>query len=232
MFDLNTNRLKSFKDIPSFVLQRSNRKTLSLVITPDAKLYVKAPHKISLTKIQEFIKAKQKWINKTLAKIEALNSKRDKLRRTNKIILFGREYDIKLDETVSTVSIVDNTCILPKNLTIKQSLINFYKQQLWEYLDQAVPKFSAKMNLSYNKLKITNAQKRFGSCNNRKTICFSWLNAILPTWVIDYIIVHELAHLKEMNHSRNFWNIVQTHYPNYKLAKQYIKQNQHQLNYF
>jgi hypothetical protein len=120
--------------------------------------------------------------------------------------------------------------ILPKIGEPKSNLVAFYKKTLSDYLQTQTPQFAREMNLAYKGLKITSAKKRLGSCNTRQNLCFSYRNALLPSWVIDYIIVHELAHLREMNHSPRFWKIVEKHFPDYKQAKKWIKDNYKQIS--
>lgn len=79
------------------------------------------------------------------------------------------------------------------------------------------------MNVDPKGVKITSAQKRFGSCSSRGTLCFSFNLMQYPDEAIDYVVVHELAHLVELNHSKKFWSIVEKYMPDYKERRAMLK---------
>lgn len=90
-------------------------------------------------------------------------------------------------------------------------------------LPERVELWSAKMGLSPVSVKITSAKTRFGSCSSRKSICFSCFLMLYPDDAIDYVIVHELAHLKHMNHSAAFYRLVERYLPDYKRREALLK---------
>jgi predicted metal-dependent hydrolase len=79
------------------------------------------------------------------------------------------------------------------------------------------------MNVNFTNFKIGYGKKRLGFCNSKHEICISWYLIMQPLYVIEYVIVHELAHLVHFNHSSLFWNLVNYHYPNYVKAEYYLK---------
>ncbi len=83
--------------------------------------------------------------------------------------------------------------------------------------------YSDLMNLKYGRIKITSAKKRFGSCNSEGNICFSFRVMLYPEYARDYVIVHELAHLLEMNHSSEFYKIIESVMPDYKERRKLLK---------
>jgi len=86
------------------------------------------------------------------------------------------------------------------------------------------------MGLSPNSLKINSAKTRWGSCSSKANLNFSWMLMMADDEVIDYIVVHELAHLRQMNHSPQFWEIVEKYIPDYKERKKRLKLLQLKLN--
>ena len=91
-------------------------------------------------------------------------------------------------------------------------------------LPPKVQHYAKLMNLYPTGLKITSARTRFGSCSGKNSICFSWRLMDYPEPAIDYVVVHELAHRREMNHSKAFWKIVEQYKPNYKWSKRWLKE--------
>ena len=91
------------------------------------------------------------------------------------------------------------------------------------YFNDKTEYYSKLMGLKYGRITITSAQKRFGSCSSEGNICFSYRLMLYPEEAREYVIVHELAHLKEMNHSARFYKIVESVLPDYKLRRKMLK---------
>jgi len=92
----------------------------------------------------------------------------------------------------------------------REVFISWYKKEAKKILTERVEFYSKSTGLKPNSVKITSAQKRLGSCSSKGNLNFSWRLVMLPIRVIDYVVVHELAHLEEHNHSKNFWTKVKT----------------------
>ena len=105
-----------------------------------------------------------------------------------------------------------------KQKIIKLSLEeeNEYKNKALAYFNNRCPYFADKMGVTYGKIKVNKAKTRWGSCNTKGDINFAYRLIFEPVELIDYVIVHEIAHLKEMNHSPRFWAIVEATMPDYK----------------
>lgn len=93
-----------------------------------------------------------------------------------------------------------------------------------DYIPKRVEYYSEIMQLKPQSVRITSAQKRFGSCSNQGRVCFSFNLMQYPLEVVDYVIVHELAHLSELNHSKKFWAIVEKYIPDYKKRRALLKE--------
>jgi hypothetical protein len=107
------------------------------------------------------------------------------------------------------------------------------------YIDQAGVKIAERVNhysllsgLKYNRINITNARRRWGSCSNRGNLSFSWRAVMAPLSVIDYVAVHELVHTEEMNHSVKFWGKVKALCPDYEQHKKWLRDNHQLLSLF
>ncbi len=100
-----------------------------------------------------------------------------------------------------------------------------YKRQAKQYITTRVAEIAKIHNITYNDLRITSAKTRWGSCSSKRNINFSFRLILTPKEVIDYVIIHELSHLKEMNHSKSFWNEVKKIMPDYKKYEKWLKKN-------
>lgn len=93
------------------------------------------------------------------------------------------------------------------------------KMSVLPHMKQLTEHFANIMGLSYKTVKITNAEKRWGSCSNKNTICYSYRTAYISQKCREYLVIHELAHLKEFNHSKNFYKLIAQYMSNYKEAE-------------
>ena len=104
-----------------------------------------------------------------------------------------------------------------------ESEIKELKREAKEYFTRRTEEISRDTGLKYNNVKITSAEKRFGSCNSKGNICFSYRLMLYPEAAREYVILHELAHTKEMNHSKRFYSIIERFMPDYKARKRLLK---------
>lgn len=114
---------------------------------------------------------------------------------------------------------------------IKRQIEAYYKERATKLLTEKIARFSELLNLFPSDIKIRQYKARWGSCNNRGQLSFNYLLIMTPEWVIDYVVVHELCHLKHLNHSRQFWLLVEHYFPDYKAAKNWLKLHQVQLKW-
>lgn len=146
------------------------------------------------------------------------------LKLENKLWLFGVKYLVIFNEQKLGFDKERLVCYFPKNYT-EELIINIYKKLARFYIEEKVTEFSRKFEIEFHKLKITRAHTRWGSCTSQRNLNFSYRLIFTPKFVIDYVICHELAHLTHMNHSKQFWNLVEEYYPNYKEAEKWLKEN-------
>lgn len=208
-------------------LIRSKRKTIGIYITKNATLEVRAPLKTPKADIDKFIKSKEKWITKHLSAGQIRNEQKAgfKLDYGSKVLLRGKEYPINV-KAGNKVGFDEQCFYMPANLNneeIKYAVIQIYKLMAKNILTKKVLFFSNIMGLSPFAVKINGAKTRWGSCSGKNSLNFSWRLALASDDVIDYVTVHELAHIKEHNHSDRFWRVVASVLPDYKKSQQKLK---------
>ena len=99
------------------------------------------------------------------------------------------------------------------------------KRRLRRCLEERLPVFSSKMGVSYGKVAIRDQKTRWGSCSRNGNLNFNWKLSLVPDEILDYVIVHELAHRIEMNHSADFWREVEKVLPDYRERRKWLKEN-------
>ena len=170
-----------------YELKRSKRKTISVEISSDARVIVRAPLKMKTKDIDAFLISKSTWIDTHLAKA------RERAKNA-----------------------------LPK---LTDSQIKELKKAAKTHIPTRVSYFARQMGVEYNTITFRMQKTRFGSCSSKKNLNFNIAILLMPQEIIDYVIVHELAHLKEMNHSARFWAEVDKLIPDYKSRRQWLKEN-------
>ncbi len=160
-----------------YTLIRSGRRTLSLEITKELDILVRAPNKLSIREIDGFVQKHSGWI--------AAHQERIRINRVK----------------------------FPEPDAAEAALL---KKRAEQEIPMRVAQYARLMGLTPSSIKITSAQKRFGSCSGKNGICFSWRLMRCPDAAIDYVVVHELAHIAHKNHGKQFYGCIAAILPDYK----------------
>ncbi|MCL2438701.1 MAG: M48 family metallopeptidase [Coriobacteriia bacterium] len=220
----------------SYTLIRSKRKTLAIYVR-DGEVEVRAPQRASLGQIESFLASKEAWIVRKVAESAQRVKQRDSFRLDydDAVLYRGRHYPITAHEDEGEGEPVGFDGVhffVPAGLDsdgIKQTCVQAYHPLAHDYLTNRTLDIARQMNIMPAAIKISNAKRQWGSCNSKGVLRFSWRLIMAGDEVIDYVIVHELAHLLQMNHSPHFWSIVQRELPDYKARQKRLRQLQEQL---
>ena len=219
---------KGINMITPDLITRSNRKTLSLSVLKDGQVVVKAPTRMSQESIERFVFEKQKWIREKLAILHQNQQKYDDVINLNKFLLYGNQYSLKISNVKKIETSSKDMCIyMPATVgddKILSKLKNWYKKTAKSILEERLNYLSGLIKLTPKELKINDSKGRWGACNSKGTITLNYRVIMLDPYVIDYVIVHELCHLVEMNHSKRFWNLVSSFLPGLEQQKNKIKE--------
>jgi predicted metal-dependent hydrolase len=211
---------------------RSKRKTIALIISDNAKLIVKAPDKTSIEEIYEVVKRHRRWIKKHIEFVKGLPKDKEKqFTEGESFLLLGKAYSLFLSRDSETPLKFDNGFYLDERYREKARdlFIDFYKKTAKAIISERVDYYSKLTGIEYKGIKITSAKKRWGSCSRNNNLSFTYNLIMAPLSVIDYVVVHELCHVLEHNHSKNFWDKVKTIKPDYEDAKKWLKEKGHLL---
>jgi len=207
---------------------RTKRRTLVLQIMPDASLIIRAPARASERTIRKAVQKKMPWI------LKRQRIARETFRPPVKFIdgaefMYLGEWHKLLVVPGARVPLVfnENEFLLSgTHLPEARRLFEvWYKEKAFEIVNNRIKQYAEKTGLKYTNISITNAKKRWGSCSLKGSLNFTWRLVMTPLTVVDYVIVHELVHLEEHNHSSRFWQKVRDLLPNYLQAKQWLRNN-------
>ena len=213
----------------SYELILSNRKTMAIVVKKDGTVVVKAPLHTKVTRINAFVNAHADWIKAKQSELADKFSKYEPIQLENNEIVYymGNPLYIKRIKARS-IDMEEDTGILYIPLTASpDTLINWYKKQALPVITDLVEEYARLMGLEgkYSSVKLSIAKSKWGSCSYDNKLLFSWRLIMCPTEVIEYVVVHELAHIIEKNHSKAFWNEVKKVLPDYREHRKWLKDN-------
>ena len=209
---------------------RSKRKTLSLTINENAELIIRAPKRLSVEKIQDFINEKENWINRKKRLIE--NQKKDVTSNHNKLLYLGNLFPINVEQNASKELFFTGEEFIANSIepdALSLSIKKWYKNKFKEIALPRVAYFANKHNLMVNQVRIKNQKTMWGSCSSKNNINLNYLLLMAPMGVIDYVIVHELVHTIHRNHSTDFWDSVESIMPEFQEHKRWLKKNGYKL---
>jgi predicted metal-dependent hydrolase len=231
MFNFNSKKIVEFPlsndESIKYQLIKKSKKTLSLKITENG-LIVSAPFYMTERRINQLISSKINWIKKKLALIEP-QKKKLIIENGATFNLLGKKIQLSLFQGKNKIEWHDTESLNiffkdPSNQEkIKTFFIKWLKETALDYFSQRAYEISKINSISSNSILLSNAKTRWGTCNSKTEVRINWRLIQADPYVIDYVICHEFAHLTHMNHSRNFWNLVEKINPDYKLAENFLK---------
>jgi len=220
----------TIKDIGTVTLIKKNRtKSINIRIIPFKGVRVSLPDYISFKEAEDVVKNKIDWIKKHQEKVRRMENEKTVFDentnfRTRKHRLIINKYDE--DKIKARIFNGEINVYYPENVDIKNESVQFMIKRAIEealrieakmYLPQRVNKFAKKYGFEYNKIFVKNIKSRWGSCSKKGNVNLSLHLMRLPDELIDYVILHELAHTIEQNHSKKFWSILDSIYGNAKI---------------
>ncbi|WP_374029386.1 M48 family metallopeptidase [Bdellovibrio bacteriovorus] len=238
-----------FAKWPVEVHRRNFRRSVSIYLYPNKPIKVVAAKSTSQKVIVDFLMAKKDWIEKNFLKFSEIAEKfpDKKIKAYENFPFLGKERKLKVVITLNKkpfVSVTEENLLLhiPRNQWSANSLLeehptalkeirHFYKREAVTFLSERLEYWSAQMGLRPSQVKFREQRTRWGSCSSKKSINLNWRLIVFAQEIIDYVIVHELAHLQHMDHSNKFWSLVETHIGNYKEIMKSLKESQYLVEF-
>lgn len=226
--------MSAIKDI-EYELVRSPRRTADIVIEPDGRVIVRAPEDTSPEKIEDIVETKRLWIYKNLAEWRDLNATRviREFRNGEGFLYLGRSYRLLLvaDQDELLLLKAGRFC-LRRDLVdhgevpaAKAAFRNYFVTRGFERISQRVGYFAPKVGTTAKKIDVRELGSRWASCSPNGNLAFHWKCMMAPPRIIDYIVVHELCHMRHLDHSDAFWNEVDKVMPDFYERKEWLRKN-------
>ena len=212
----------------SYLLEHRARRTIGLKIT-ESGLVVHAPKRLYAYQLNQILQDKSGWILNKLKTREAKIIDKIQWIDGEQLLYMGQDITLKVIESNTKFIHFERNELAVHAPTInihaacRASVLNWYNKRAALDFNRRLEVFANKLGVVTPPLALSNAKSRWGSCNSRGQVRLSWRLLQAPPHIINYVICHELAHLKQMNHSTQFWTVVEDLFPNYKIAEKELK---------
>lgn len=217
----------------------SHRKSIELSIMPEGTLKIKSPKGIPFTQLEEILMKKEKWILRHMKDVEEIKSQTQvALEEGAKLLYRGQWYTLKINEQLdgkeSLVEVEEDTILLyepkvantqvPKLYELRrEKLIAWFAEETAKSIQLAIKTYSNQLGVSPQRIRLKDQKSRWGSCSSKGNLNFNWRLSMMPSSTLTYIVVHELSHLLEMNHSKKFYRLVEKVLPTFKEDQRWLK---------
>ncbi len=217
--------VKSVGGMEYTVVRSGRSRRIRMAVYPDGSIVVRCPPSMPESRVDRFVSDNRAWLSRNLEKLAARPSVKVELRDGAEIPLFGTPYTAILDG--SGTGAVDGSSIHFGRVDAgmeREVLFDFYRRELEDYLSSALPSYELLTGLHAASYRVREYRSRWGSCSPGGVLSFNLKLAAFDRSIIDYVVVHELCHLKHSNHSGSFWRLVGRYLDGYEGARKALRE--------
>jgi predicted metal-dependent hydrolase len=208
---------------------RSNRKSFSLEVKPDGRLIVRAPESATPSQINAVVAHKAGWIKKTQARLASTfpQAKPKTFTPGETFWYLGEQYSLRLTDRQRPPLDLEGSFYLSRAAQnrAREVFIDWYREETRSITSQLIKTYAKEYGFKVKQVRITSARTRWGSCSGKNNLNFTYRLCMAPLPVVEYVVVHELVHLKVRNHSSTFWKGVSAILPDYQTHRRWLKKN-------
>lgn len=221
-----------------YTLRRNGRaKRLILKVDPAGDIVVVIPWRVTRQAAEAFVSSRVKWLDEVIKKhLEKPTRPLIELRSGAWLPILGdmKQLLVTVEKDRQRTSFIEegNTLrvAVPKIGAVKETVVRWYRERANEYVSGQAKSLADQLGLQIEKIVISSAKSQWGSCiKSKRRISIQWRLALAPLGVIDYVIAHEVVHLRHSGHGKDFWQGVEAICPDYRERRRWLKENAHRL---
>lgn len=221
-------------DLHFEIRRSSRRKTLELIVDRGGELLIVAPDGLDESVMEEFVREKRFWLYTKIAEKDARRHEAPDKEFVDGegFPYLGRSYRLLLvDDQNTPLKLLNGRFRLRRELTHngREVFIEWYTEHAEAWLAKRVDEWAGRMGVDVSGIEVQDLGFRWGSCSESGTVNFHWATILLPASIVDYVIVHELAHVVEPHHTPAFWDVVERSMPDYEQRKTWLAEHGHRL---
>ena len=219
---------------------RSKRRRTSQIEVKNKQVFVRAPHYLPQFLIRKFVNKKRNWIVQNLTKqLQQPQVVEKQFCDGETFQLFDQPFYLRINKNKTNPTKLINQELFVsvpgrvKNQSkyVRNKMSDWYKETALSHIRQRVEFFASLMEVKAKSVKVREYKRRWGSCSSNGELSFNWRIIMAPPVAIDYVVIHELAHISEFNHSKKFWQVVSKTMPDYNQQILWFKNNSYKLNF-
>ncbi|MGB9939270.1 M48 family metallopeptidase [Methanosarcina sp.] len=222
------------------IVYSKKRKRAAILVRPDLRVEFRAPHGLSTDTIREMVEGKAQWILKKLELFEAnrLPDQKKRYSEGESYLYLGGEYPLRIEfadnvkkplaffkDSEIMVEVPENTSEDQVPFLVKEAVWNLYSQRAEEEVEEILKTYSKILGVVPPVFKVKHQKRRWGSCSADNVLRINFQLIMAPPRQLEYVVVHELCHVKEKNHSARFWKLVRELMPDYQEHRNSLKKD-------
>lgn len=222
------------------IVYSRKRKRAAILVRPDMRVEFRAPHGLSADTIRGMVEEKARWIFKKLEWFEAnrLPDQRKQYCEGEVYFYLGREYPLRITflssikkplaffkDSELRIEAPENVSVDQLPFLVKEAVWNFYSERAEEEVEKLLKSYSKKLGVVTPVFKVKHQKRRWGSCSAENVLRINFQLIMAPPRQLEYVVVHELCHIKEKNHSAQFWKLVRKLMPDYEEHRNSLKKD-------
>jgi hypothetical protein len=229
-----------FEGLGEISLIRSARRSISIQVLADGQVVVRAPLRLPAGYLERLLAEKTAWIRQKQAqagekRLSGLGKAPGKRRFESgqPFPFLGQDYPLEIVERQAAPLRLEGGFRL-RRAALGQAAEAFeawYREQARALFTRRLSELAARHGFQFSRMRLSSARTRWGSCSSRGTISLNWRLVLAPPEIVDYVILHELAHLRTPNHSKDFWRLVESLCPEYPARRKWLKANTARLSW-
>jgi predicted metal-dependent hydrolase len=225
------------------LVRRPRRRRATIMVLPDGEVEVRAPVSAPVAEVERFVHEQADWIRAHVARVQAIQQPARRWVTGETLLVAGSEVALRVetrllgDDEASlrgrtlTVSVGPAPSAQALADRVRDVILAWLSDRLCARCDARLPHWAARLGVDYRKVTVKDMKTRWGSCSARGTLSLSLRLAMAPPEVVDYVLVHELAHRRQLNHSAAFWALVEAHLPDHRKCREWLKHNERRMRF-
>lgn len=219
-----------------YTLKRSARaRYVRLEVDPGIGLIIVMPQGYDRTALPALLEHKKRWLASKLAHFPLAGDPGREIAAGDVLCYLGKSFEVVALPAAGagreSVSIEDSRLVvtLRPGADLGAALLEWYRRQARLLFAVRAKEASQRMNVTYRRLIVRGQRTRWGSCSQRGTLSFNWRLLMAPPEVLDYVVMHEVAHLKHLNHTKRFWTLLARHCPEWRERRRWLREHEDEL---
>lgn len=213
----------------NYTVKSSRRaKYIRIRVNHDGSVVVTKPWLVPKFMADRFVRSKEDWIRTALAKLK----EHQPSHQNNTIWYLGKVYSFQYQPGRAAIQFGNPSVIVSaySEEAAKRHLSTYIQKEARSQIIAAIKKWSKTMGITYQDIRFKNQKSRWGSCSSQGNLNFNWKLIMTPPEVMEYVVIHELAHRTHMDHSVKFWHLVERFDPDYRAHRRWLKRHESAIN--